>query len=95
MRNDHIAHLTRRKVLLGGGAAALAGRGTNAQSPVDNVDHTIQIAPISLELAPGKTIKTTGYSGQVPGPVLRLREGKPVNIKIINNAGYDDLLNGR
>jgi FtsP/CotA-like multicopper oxidase with cupredoxin domain len=55
-------------------------------------DHTIRIAPVSLELAPGKTIKTTGYNGKVPGPVLRLREGRPVTINVINDAGYPDII---
>ena len=48
-------------------------------------DYTLHIAPISLELAPGKTINTTG-------PVLRLREGRPVTINVINVAGYPDLV---
>src|SRR5271169_4392849 len=55
-------------------------------------DHTIRIGPVSLELAPGKIIKTTGYNGSVPGRVLRLREGRPVNIKVVNDAGYPDLI---
>ena len=38
-------------------------------------DHTLRIAPVTLELAPGKTIRTTGYNGTVPGPVLRLPKG--------------------
>jgi FtsP/CotA-like multicopper oxidase with cupredoxin domain len=56
------------------------------------VEYTLRIAPISLELAPGKVVKTTGYNGTVPGPVLRLREGKPVAINVINDAGYPDLI---
>ena len=56
------------------------------------VEYTLRIAPISLELAPGKIVKTTGYNGTVPGPVLRLREGKPVAINVINDAGYPDLI---
>ena len=55
-------------------------------------DYTLRIAPLSLELAPGKIIKTTGYNGQVPGPVLRLREGRPVTINVINDAGYPDIV---
>jgi FtsP/CotA-like multicopper oxidase with cupredoxin domain len=55
-------------------------------------DYTLRIAPITLELAPGKTISTTGYNGTVPGPVLRLREGRPVTIKVINDAGYPDIV---
>jgi len=41
-------------------------------------------------LDPGKIVKTTGFT--VPGPVLRLREGKPVAINVINDAGYPDLI---
>jgi FtsP/CotA-like multicopper oxidase with cupredoxin domain len=47
---------------------------------------------LSLELAPGKIVKTTGYNGTVPGPVLRLGEGKPVAINVINDGGYLDLV---
>jgi FtsP/CotA-like multicopper oxidase with cupredoxin domain len=64
----------------------------HAQAAEPAVDYTIRIGPVSLELAPGKTIKTTGYNGSVPGPILRLREGRPVNIKVINDAGYPDLV---
>ena len=47
---------------------------------------------MSLELAPGKIVKTTSYNGMVPGPVLRLREGKPVTINVTNDASYPDLV---
>jgi FtsP/CotA-like multicopper oxidase with cupredoxin domain len=60
--------------------------------PRERADYTLRIAPVSLELAPGKIVKTTGYNGNVPGPVLRLREGKPVAINVINDAGYPDLV---
>jgi hypothetical protein len=40
--------------------------------------HTIRIAPVSLEIAPGKIIKTTGYNGAVPDSALRLKERQPV-----------------
>jgi FtsP/CotA-like multicopper oxidase with cupredoxin domain len=86
------AALSRRALLLGAGAATIAGESGHAQTSPAKIDYSIQIAPISLELAPNKTIKTTGYNGQVPGPVLRLPEGRPVNIKVINDAGYDDLV---
>ncbi len=60
--------------------------------PTEKADYTLRIAPVSLELAPGKTIKTTAYNGKVPGPVLRLHEGRPVTINVINDAGYPDLV---
>ncbi len=60
--------------------------------PGDQADYTLRIAPMSLELGPGKTITTTGYNGKVPGPVLRLREGRQVTINVINEAGYSDIV---
>jgi FtsP/CotA-like multicopper oxidase with cupredoxin domain len=81
----------RRDFLLGAGAAMLASGIGGAQAAV-KADHTIRIAAINLELAPGRTIKTTAYNGTVPGPVLRLREGRPITINVINDAGYDDIV---
>jgi FtsP/CotA-like multicopper oxidase with cupredoxin domain len=63
-----------------------------AQTPPQQADHTIRIAPVSLEIAPGKIIKTTGYNGTVPGPALRLKEGQPVTINVINDSGYPNLI---
>ena len=60
--------------------------------PAEKADYTLRIAPLSVELAPGRTIKTTGYNGRVPGPLLRLREGRPVRINVVNDAGYPDLV---
>jgi FtsP/CotA-like multicopper oxidase with cupredoxin domain len=87
-----VGPFNRRELLSGAAAAAVAGRPAIAQAPSEKIDYAIRIAPVSLELAPGKTIKTTGYNDLVPGPVLRLREGLPVNVKVINDAGYDDLV---
>jgi len=91
-------HLNRRSLLAKGGAAAAFGLAgvypglICAQDRATSIDHTIRIGPVSLELAPGKIVKATGYNGTVPGPVLRLREGKPVAINVINDAGYPDLV---
>ena len=49
-------------------------------------DYTLTIAPVSVEIAPKKIVKTIGYNGAVPGPLLRLREGEPVTIDVINQT---------
>jgi FtsP/CotA-like multicopper oxidase with cupredoxin domain len=49
-------------------------------------DHTIRITPASLEVAHGRVIKTTGYNGSVPGPMLRLKQGVPVTIDLFNDT---------
>jgi hypothetical protein len=37
-------------------------------------DYKIDIAPVTLDLSPRHRLKTTAYNGQVPGPLLRLKE---------------------
>jgi FtsP/CotA-like multicopper oxidase with cupredoxin domain len=86
---------SRRRLLLGAGSVGLTAAASHpccAQATPLSADHTIRIAPISLEIAPNKIIQTTGYNGTVPGPLLRLREGKPVSIKVINDSGYPNLI---
>jgi FtsP/CotA-like multicopper oxidase with cupredoxin domain len=86
----------RREFVLGAGAGAagmvageVLGR-TYAQTA--SADYALRIEPISLELAPGKTIQTFGYNGTVPGPVLRPREGQAVNIDVTNNTDIEDIV---
>jgi len=55
-------------------------------------DHTLRIAPTTIEIAKGVSIKTLAYNGQVPGPLLRLREGVPVTIDVTNASGDPDLV---
>jgi FtsP/CotA-like multicopper oxidase with cupredoxin domain len=59
-----------------------------ALSPGHDVaaDFTLRIAPIALELNPNLVISTTGYNGASPGPILRMREGKPVTVEVINDT---------
>jgi FtsP/CotA-like multicopper oxidase with cupredoxin domain len=55
-------------------------------------DYSLRIAPLRLELAPGKVIETFAYNGTVPGPVLRLREGHQTSIDIRNETDIDDIV---
>jgi len=55
-------------------------------------DYTLKIEPCTLEIAPGVTVKTTAYKGQVPGPMLRLREGVPVTIDVTNASANSDIV---
>jgi FtsP/CotA-like multicopper oxidase with cupredoxin domain len=49
-------------------------------------DFTLQIAPMLVELAPQVVVSTIGYSNQVPGPLLRMREGQQVTIDVVNDT---------
>jgi FtsP/CotA-like multicopper oxidase with cupredoxin domain len=73
--------MKRREFLAVAGASALAQSGfSQASKP----DITLRISPVSIEIAPGHVIKTTGYNGSAPGPVLRVKEGLPVLIEVHN-----------
>jgi FtsP/CotA-like multicopper oxidase with cupredoxin domain len=92
-------HLSRRQLLRSaplGAASLLALRSAGPAWAQDRstaaADFSIKIAPISLEIAPGKIIKTTAYNGTVPGPALRVKEGQPVRIEVTNDSGYPNLI---
>jgi FtsP/CotA-like multicopper oxidase with cupredoxin domain len=87
--------IDRRGFVIGAGAAGAAlgaGLGAAYSQVVNAPDYTLRIAPQRLELAPGKIIDTFAYNGVVPGPVLRLREGREVNIDVTNNTDIEDIV---
>jgi FtsP/CotA-like multicopper oxidase with cupredoxin domain len=47
---------------------------------------TLRIGPVLVDVTKDKTISTIGYNGQVPGPLIRLREGKQVSVQIFNDT---------
>jgi FtsP/CotA-like multicopper oxidase with cupredoxin domain len=87
--------MDRRGLLMGAGAAGMAlgtGLGTAYTQIAAASDYSLRIAPFRLELAPNKVIETFGYNGTVPGPALRLREGRQVSIDIRNDTDIDDII---
>jgi FtsP/CotA-like multicopper oxidase with cupredoxin domain len=87
--------LDRRGFLIGAGVAGMAcGAAIDAAYTQIGAaaDYALRIAPLKLELAPGKVIETFGYNGTVPGPPLRLREGRQVSIDIHNDTDIDDII---
>ena len=55
-------------------------------------DFTVRIVPANLEVAPGHVVHTTTYGGSAPGPTLRMREGAPVTVEVINETGSADVI---
>src|SRR5437868_1605129 len=96
------AHKVNRRNLLkvGGMAAAHAGLGRlpllgqapTAAAPEAKADYSLRIAPVTVELDRSHIISTTGYNGMAPGPVLRMKEGKPVTVEVINGTDTPELV---
>jgi FtsP/CotA-like multicopper oxidase with cupredoxin domain len=80
--------VNRRMFLAALGAAAAGANGQEASKP----DFTLRIGPVNLEVKPGKVIRTTGYNGSVPGPLLRCREGQSVTIDVTNGSSAAELV---
>ena len=78
----------RRRDLLGALAAAALPTLLRSDQPAD---FTLQIGPVTVELAPGTTVKTLGYNGSAPGPLLRVPEGKSISIDVQNNTGAEEV----
>jgi FtsP/CotA-like multicopper oxidase with cupredoxin domain len=67
-----------------------------AQAPPDvftgDADITLRIAEMTLEIAPRRSIRTIAYNGQVPGPVLRARVGRPLTVDVWNDTRDEDIV---
>ncbi len=63
-------------------------RGSQPVAP----DYTIRIAAGLVEVAPNRVIATTLYNDQFPGPLIRLREGRPVVIDVHNDTDIPEQL---
>jgi FtsP/CotA-like multicopper oxidase with cupredoxin domain len=72
--------------VLTGCSGATAPTATPAAVPAGPADVTLRIAPVLADIAKDHTISTIGYNGQVPGPLIRLREGVPVTVDLFNDT---------
>lgn len=85
-------------VALGSGLAlaACSQPGTPAPASVNNdnqpADVTLRIGPVLADIAKDHTISTTGYNGQVPNAPIRLREGVPVSVELINDTDVPEFV---
>ncbi len=72
------------------GFEQMPGMPQHPMAPMEQKGHAadfiLEIAPMMVELAPQVTISTIGYSNQVPGPLIRVREGKRITVEVVNDT---------
>jgi len=92
--------MDRRDFLTLAGAAAatgpLVGRQMQMPAPmtpaasgakeISGTVFNLEIAPVTVELAPNRIVSTIGYNGMSPGPLLRMKEGVPVTVNVVNRT---------
>ena len=67
-------------------------RCSNRRPPAARRISRLQIAPMTVELAPQVVISTIGYSNKVPGPLLRVREGQRVAVEVVNDTDVPEFV---
>ena len=72
--------------LIGAGALAAAAGPEAAPAGSPKADITLTISTVVVELTKKLAITTTGYNGTSPGPILRMREGVPQIVDVINDT---------
>jgi FtsP/CotA-like multicopper oxidase with cupredoxin domain len=55
-------------------------------------DVRLEIAPYTLEASPKHHFRTVAYNGQVPGPLLRMRQGEGQTVEIRNLSGDPEIV---
>ena len=63
-----------------------------ASEDVAKTEFTMRIAPVTVELAPNRILSTIGYNGSSPGPHMRMKEGVPVTVNVINDTDTPEFL---
>jgi FtsP/CotA-like multicopper oxidase with cupredoxin domain len=88
--------MNRRQFLTQAGAglttAALSPLSSASSQTPSAPDVKLEIAPLDLEIAPRKIVKTVAYNGHVPGPLIRWPEGKPITIDVFNRTSVPEIV---
>ena len=62
------------------------GAGLPLVNAAEAPDHTLRISEVTVDLGRKHTVKTLAYNGQVPGPLLRMKEGQPTTVDVVNET---------
>jgi FtsP/CotA-like multicopper oxidase with cupredoxin domain len=87
--------LVNRRTFIAQAGVALTGATLASVTPTCSQtppDVKLDIAPLELEIAPGKIVHTVAYNGRVPGPLIRWPEGKPIAIDVFNRTAIPEIV---
>lgn len=85
--------ISRRRFLLSAAPVAAAGLlcpSGIAPASATPLDVCLRISPLKSEIASGHTVRTMAYNGSVPGPLIRLAEGRPIEVEIQNESDVEE-----
>jgi FtsP/CotA-like multicopper oxidase with cupredoxin domain len=96
VEQDH-SRQTRRNFFHSAAGAGLLLSGCGSRpGPAEEItgpaDVTLRIGRVLADIAKDHTISTVGYNGSVPGPLIRLKEGKAVIVDLFNDTDTPELV---
>jgi FtsP/CotA-like multicopper oxidase with cupredoxin domain len=83
--------LLAQSALAGRMSALGLGRGGLAEAAAGDA-FRLRIEPCTIDIGQGVSVRTIAYNGQVPGPVLRMKEGRPVTVDVTNATANEDIV---
>jgi FtsP/CotA-like multicopper oxidase with cupredoxin domain len=92
MPNTTRSAISRRSLLIYGAAITATAafvRDARALAPADDLTLTAAVGRVSIVGAVHPETNVWCYNGRIPGPVIRVRQGEPVHIKVVNNLAED------
>jgi FtsP/CotA-like multicopper oxidase with cupredoxin domain len=84
--------ISRRNLLKLSGAAVISSSLPGLAQDAAKPDYKLEIAPVTLDFSPRHKLTTIAYNGQVPGPLLRLKEDQPVTIEVTNRSDRPEVV---
>jgi FtsP/CotA-like multicopper oxidase with cupredoxin domain len=84
--------ISRRDLIKLSGLGAVSASLPLLAQDVSAPDHRLDIAETTIDLSARHRLKTTTYNGQIPGPLLRLTEGRAVTIEVANHTDRPEVV---
>jgi len=82
----------RRHFIQSLGVGVVGAIRAQVETPPPPADLNLRIEPLTVELSPKHHVKTIGYSGRSPGPILRVPEGKTISIDVFNDTASQEIV---
>jgi FtsP/CotA-like multicopper oxidase with cupredoxin domain len=89
---ESVLKVTRRRFGQLSGLAAGTALLPGSVRAATAADVSLEIAPYTLEASPKHHIRTVAYNGQVPGPLVRMRQGREQTIEIVNRSSDPEIV---
>jgi len=86
--------MNRRQFLTRSSAFAVGALSARAATPsvTPAPDHKLRIEKGRFEIGPKTWVETFTYNGQIPGPTLRMKEGRLTTVEVTNATEYHDIV---